>query len=169
MMKVCKILLCLLFLFVCVGCTPRQNLQKPVIFYYCLNDIDHIEERAVFGTEKREGASFTGDISALINTYLQGPESDELYSPFPEGSRVTNIEHEGNVLTLYLSREFNNLPLEKLSLAVSCMVRTVYDNSTFLVIVLKPDGAFVDGSTYKTYTADSFLYADEDTVYSSPK
>ena len=109
------------------------------------------------------------DLNGLLNEYLKGPIGDELYNPFPEGSHVTDVKREGNVLTLHLSQHFDRLTLEKLSMAIACLVQTVFDYTSIPVVLLIPNSAFIDGSTYKTFTADSFLYTDENTVYSLPK
>ena len=169
MMRYLAILLCLQTIIPFSGCTGKDNFKEPVAFHYCINDIDHLNDPQVFGKEIREGASFLDDLNGLLNEYLKGPIGDELYNPFPEGSHVTDVKREGNVLTLPLSQHFDRLTLEKLSMAIACLVQTVFDHTSIPVVLLIPNSAFIDGSTYKTFTADSFLYTDENTVYSLPK
>ncbi len=168
-MRVFAAILCLIIVFTFFGCTERNNLNAPVAFYYCVNDIDHLNDREVFGKEIREGDSFSGDLIGLLNEYFNGPESDKHYNPFPAGSKVLDVKREGNVLTLHLSDHFDRLPLEKLSLAISCLVQTIFNHTSIPVLLLIPYGTFIDGSTYKTYTADSFLYSDGNTDYSPPQ
>lgn len=168
-MKIFAFILCLLILFTLCGCSGSNNLEKPVTFYYCMNNIDHLDSRNVFGKEHRESSPFADDLIGLLNEYFKGPESDAYYNPFPSGSTVMNAKREGNVLTIYLSEHFDRLPLEKLSLAMACLVQTTFDYTSAPVLLLIPNGTFIDGSTYKTCTADSFLYSDENTAYSSPQ
>lgn len=168
-MRYFAILLCLLTIFQFAGCTGKDNFREPVTFYYCVNDIDHLNDPQVFGKEIREGVPFLDDLNGFFNEYLNGPLDDGLFNPFPEGSKVTDVKREGNVLTLHLSQHFDRLPLEKLSMAIACLVQTAFDHISAPVVLLIPNGSFIDGSTYKTFTADSFLYTDEKTVYSPPQ
>ena len=165
-MRILSLLLCLLLIFALFGCTVDNRFKDPVTLYYCVETNNHLNSIEVFGSEKREGATFDGDLVGLLNEYFKGPEDDILYNPFPIGSHVTVIKREGNVLTVHLSEHFNALPLEKLSLTLSCLAQTIFKYTSIPVLLILPDGAFIDGSTYKTFTVDSFLFSDEDTAYS---
>ncbi len=168
-MKIAAFILCIVLLLTLFGCTNKSTFATPVTFYYCEKTIDHVNGKEVFGKEEREGASFADDLIGLLNAYFEGPESDALYNPFPEGSKILDVKRDGNVLTLHLSEQFDRLPLEKLSLAIACLVQTAFENTSAPVVLLIPNGTFIDGSTYKTFTKDSFLFSDENTTYSSPQ
>lgn len=168
-MRKVAVILCIIILCALVGCTENAKLQTPVTFYYCISDIDHLGSRNVFGTEKREGSYFEEDILGLLNEYLKGPVSDELYNPFPKGSAIIDGKREGNVVTLYLSVQFDRLQQEKLTLALSCLVQTVFEYTSVPVILLIPNSTFIDGSTYKTFTPESFIYSDNNTSYTPPQ
>ena len=168
-MKMIAIALTLALALCLVGCTPEEHLDTPVTFYYCVNDIDYLNGSQVFGEERRDGSAYKDNLDGLLNEYLKGPESNGLYNPFPEGSTVLSTKREGNVLTIYLSEQFNRLSLEKLSLAIACLVKTTFAYASAPVVLIIPDGTFIDGSTYRTYTADSFLYSDENTTYFPPQ
>lgn len=169
MMRIFAIILCVVILCALVGCTQNTGLSTPVMFYYCISDIDHQGNRDVFGAEQREGKEFADDIVRLLNEYLKGPESDKLYNPFPQGSAIVDAKREGNVLTLYLSVQFDRLQQEKLTLAISCIAQTVFEYTSVPVLLLIPSGTFIDGSNYKTFTPDSFIYSDKDTSYTPPQ
>lgn len=169
MMRSIAIFLCIVILCTLVGCTQNAGLNIPVTFYYCFSNIDHQGNRNVFGTEKREGKHFADDIVGLLNEYLKGPDSDELYNPFPAGSAIIDAKQEGNVLTLYLSDQFDRLQQEKLTLALSCLAQTVFQYTSVPVVLLIPNGTFIDGSSYKTFTPDSFIYSDSNTNYTPPQ
>lgn len=168
-MRMIAITLILVLALCLVGCTPEERLDTPVSFYYCVNEIDYMNDSQVFGKERRDASVYNGNLDSLLNAYLRGPESNNLYNPFPEGSTVLSTKQEGNILTIYLSEQFNRLPLEKLSLATACLVKTTFSYTSVPVVLIIPDGTFIDGSTYRTYTADSFLYSDENTTYSPPQ
>lgn len=168
-MRILAVILCLLTVLMLFGCSGSKNYEQAVSLYYCVKDIDHQGEQKVFGTESRDAASFDGDLVALLNDYMAGPKSDKFYNPFPSGGKITGAKQEGNVLTLHLSEHFDKYPLDKLMLATACLVRTTYAHTSAPVLLLIPSGTFIDGSTYKTFTADSFLHSDQNVNYSSPE
>jgi len=169
MKRTIAVILCICILIWLVGCTGNTKLKTPVTFYYCHSEIDHQNSRDVFGTERREGDHLAEDFVGLLNEYLKGPDSDNLYNPFPEGSTIINAEQEGNVLTLHLSVQFDRLQQEKLTLALSCLVQTVFEYTSVPVLLVIPSTTFIDGSNYKTFTPDSFIYSDENTSYTPPQ
>ena len=168
-MKLTAITLCFIMLLSLCGCGNQSKLNAPVSFYYCLNEIDYQGSKSVFVEEIRNGSDYSNDLIALYNAYFAGPENKSHYNPFPAGSYVISTSQEGNILTLYLSEHFDVLPHEKLTLAISCLAKTTFNHTSALIMVLIPHGTFIDGSTYKTFTADSFLYSDENTTYSPPQ
>lgn len=168
-MRILTFVLCILLVLSLWGCTNPNNFREPVAFYYCANSIDYQGKQDVFCKEIREGEGYTNDLAGLLNFYLKGSDCKDCYNPFPIGSSITGTKREGNVLTLHLSEHFGRLTLEKLSLAVACLAKTTLEYTSAPVLLLIPDGTFIDGSTYKTFTADSFLYSDQNTDYSSPE
>ena len=168
-MRKLALFLCFALVFLLIGCTDAHHFDTPVTFFYTVKTIDHENGGSVFGKETRESAPFAEDIQLLINEYLKGPKSDNLYNPFPEGSSITGAKRDGNVLTLYLSKQFDKLSLDKLSIAISCLAQTAFEYTSAPVLLLIPDGTFIDGSTNKTLTADSFMFSDKNTSYEPPK
>lgn len=168
-MRMITIVLTLALSLCLVGCTSEERLDAPVAFYYCVNEIDYLNDSKVFGEELRDASAHKDNLDGLLNDYFKGPKSNDLYNPFPEGSSVLGTKREGNVLTIHLSEQFNRLPLENLSLAIACLVKTTFSYTSAPVVLIIPDGTFIDGSTYRTYTADSFLYSDENTTYYPPQ
>ena len=168
-MKQLAIILSTVLILCLAGCALSTGIDEPVTFYYCVNDFDYLNDPQVFGKEQRDRTAYQESLDDLLNDYLKGPKSDDLYNPFPAGSAVISTKREGNVLTIHLSEQFDRLPLEKLSLAIACLVQTTFDYVSAPVVLIIPHGTFIDGSTYRTYTSDSFLYSDENTDYSLPQ
>jgi hypothetical protein len=168
-MRILPLILCILLVLTLFGCTKPSNFKEPVTFYYCANTIDYQGKQDVFCEEHREVAGYTNDLVGLLNLYLRGSNCKDCYNPFPIGSSITGAKREGNVLTLHLNEHFGRLTLEKLSLAIACLAMTTFEYTAAPVLLLIPDGTFIDGSTYKTLTADSFLYSDQNTNYSFPE
>lgn len=168
-MKKLAFALCFTFVLLLAACTNVRHFDAPVTFYYGVKTIDHENGGSIFGNETRESAPFAEDIQSLLNEYLKGPNSDNLYNPFPEGSSITRAKRDGNVLTLHLSKHFDKLSLDKLSIAISCLAQTSFEYTSAPVLLLIPDGTFIDGSTNKTLTADSFIFSDKNTSYEPPQ
>ena len=168
-MRVVAFILSLALALCLCGCTQTDSFHEPVVFYYCVNDIDYQNDPQIFGKEQHEGADYTGNLTGLLNEYLKGPKSDTLLNPFPAGSSVTSTKQEGNVLSIYLNEQFDRIPLEKLSIALACLVKTTLDYASAPVVLVFPHSTFIDGSTYRTYTEDSFLFSDANTAYSPPQ
>ncbi len=164
-MRYLIVILCILLVFSLIGCTQQNEFISPVAFYYCAKDIDHKNGGDVFIKEYREGADFSSDVLLLFNEYLKGPANDGLYNPFPEGSYIKDAKRDGNALTLNLSEHFDKLPLDELAFATACLAQTAFEYTSVQVLLLIPSGTFIDGSTYKTFTSDSFIYSDQNISY----
>ncbi len=162
------LLLCLcLLLFACYS--QSGSYERPVHFYYCKTEIDYQSNEGVIDKEAREGAAYADNLQAMIDAYLLGPESEDYYSPFPEGSKIKVIKREGNVLTVKLDDQYDTLPEEEMSLAMACLSQTIFHSTSASVIVVSANSAFMDGSYYKTFTAESFLFSDKNADYTPPQ
>ena len=169
-MREVSLFITIVTLFGLLGCQQKTNdILSPVTFYYCVEQIDHENDASVFDGEIRDSSAYDGDILLLLNDYLKGPENATLYNPFPYRSTVVNAAQDGNVLTINLSFHFDNLPHEELALALACLTQTIFEYTNTPILLLIPNNAFIDGSTYKTFTADSFIYTDNNMNYAIPQ
>lgn len=118
--------LCLLaFLFLCACGKKDAELQVPVNFYYCNEEISYNSSFGVIRPEAREAEDFYEDASKLFSVYLDGPVSAELVSPLPAGTGLVSLEFKEDTAHLTLTQEFATLSGVKLSTACSCIVMTL--------------------------------------------
>lgn len=103
----------------------KVDLQEPVMFYYCNEEISYNSSNGVIREEMREGAGHHGDIQLLLNDYLCGPVSSDLYSLVPEETRLLSCDIVGNKVTLEFNASFAELSGIQLSTACSCIVMTL--------------------------------------------
>ena len=82
MKKIMSLLLCMLTLFSIAGCKKTESYTNPVTFYYLGNDLSYDAQASAIQGETREGAGMV-TLENMLTLYLQGPESEELSSPFP--------------------------------------------------------------------------------------
>lgn len=74
-----------------------------------------------------------------MTTYLRGPSSDTLVSPFPNGTRVLDIVEEDRKLILKMSGEFFTMLGVELSLANCCLARTICEYADVDSVVLEDE------------------------------
>ena len=169
-MRKISLILILALVFALTACDwNRQRISEPIAFYYCASEIAYHTPSAVIQKEIREGNRIGEDILALLNHYLKGPESKELYSPFPYGSEITNCSLHESVLTLDVNSQIANLSGINLTLAMGCLTKTVCSFIDVKTIIIRANSGFTDGNIYRTISVDNFLFSDLDTIYTPPQ
>lgn len=159
-------MICLFFavmlLFSLCACSERDtDLQVPANFYYCTKTISYDSETGVIGSEVREIKTLANDLTSILNLYLKGPQSDQLVSPFPDGSCVERHSQNGTEITLIMSRPFAQLTGLELTLACACLGKTVFSLTDAQTLTIHADNIYLDGNSHITLTRDSLLLLDE--------
>jgi len=137
------------------GCGHASD--KRCEFYYLRTPetYDYGTEQAVVAREQRTLTAPSKDMEYLLRLYLDGPVSEDLRTPFPEGTRLVNFQQNGHTLTIRLSEEYALLENMELTLAAACLSKTCFSlTDTENLIVLS-------GSHVYTYSQGSFLYLDD--------
>ena len=131
-----SLLLCL------YGCAKDASPAKiPVNFYYLAKDI-----------------SYNGKSEIL--QYLKGPVSDTLRSPFPAHVRVTRYATTANMAILELSTEFAQLTGIDLTVACSCLNRTLFDLTQLERVMISVTDAQLDGQASITFDLNDIYFVD---------
>lgn len=78
-------------------------------------------------------------LQEVMEQYLSGPESEELYSPFPPGTRVLHVVEDENGLTFIMSGEFFTLMGVDMSVASCCIAKTVCEYADVSSVVLSDE------------------------------
>lgn len=146
------ILLVLLNLY---GCAVSQ--ERTAQFCYPRNPDSY-----QFGTmedvitwETRSFPAPASDAEYLLQLYLEGPVTETLTNPFPQGTKLLTCHLRDKSLTISLSSEFSALEGTRLTIASACLTETCFRITDAESLVL------VCGSQRYTYTRESFLYLDD--------
>lgn len=144
------------------GCSEGVGRMKtPADFFYCRSNVSFDTQNGVITSERRETADFTDDLAALVNHYLQGPISSHLRSPFPENSAVLWISSSDSELILVMNPQFTQLTDLDLSLACTCLCKTLFQLSQVDRITIRGLGDTIDEQATIVITRDSVLLWDE--------
>lgn len=112
------------------GCAfGGDGLKEPVTFYYLRDHSDPEDYDAFFtegaiGFEEREASGHRQDLNYLLKLYLRGPLNGDLESPFPVGSRITDIQLEDRTLTVtmnFIPSQYNDM---ELTISCGCLAKT---------------------------------------------
>lgn len=128
-----------------LGCN-RKNISAydiPAYFYYPLSDVDLHNNGKAIDYELHEGADFLSD-NELIQAYLNGPDRNAFYSPFPADGTVVDSILTTNRIRVVLSKHFNDLIGVQLTMATSCLALTLLDTKNVSIVeihILAEDGA----------------------------
>lgn len=122
-------LICVLILFSLAACmsTPAETPQSPVKFYYPRTEFLYGKPNGVISWEVRSGDVFQEDLALLMESYLNGPTTEQLRNPFPNSLNFLLYSWEEKALFLTFSREINFLKGIDLTLACTCIAKTCFD------------------------------------------
>ncbi len=146
---ICIILI--LCIFTLSGC-HTQNADAytdPVYFYYPYEDPDLYSQEDALAYEIREGAQIT-TVTELIQLYFEGPERNDLYSPFPEEGTVLECTLSGSLIRITLSTQFNQLIGLQLTMATSCLALTLLNSKNLSVVEINIPAD--DGSIARSFS-----------------
>lgn len=125
------------------GCTARQDPEaggegaEYLIYYSALSD--QRGESAVEG-ERHTLPQHQNQVSALMEALLEGPDSPQLTSPFPEGLRLLDWRLEEGRLHLDLSEHYYSLSGVDLTLADACLTLTFCQLEEVEAVYVTVDG-----------------------------
>ena len=147
--------ICLLMLLPLCGCLNAG--EYAVQFYYPRNpDTYEFGTQAdVITSERRTFPTPVNDPEYLMQLYLDGPVSENLINPFPEGTKLLNLHLNDKTLTIVLSSEFAALEDMELTIASACLTNTCFQITGAEQLVL------AYGNHQHTHTRESFLFLDD--------
>ena len=122
---ICFICTFLILISLCSCGQSGEKLVKPVDFYY-LTDPAHYLRNALTA-EKRESVHYEDDLVALVQLYLQGPQSNDLITPFPEKVIVRSVSVNNTTVDLRLDSSFAQLSDIDMTAACACLTLTILE------------------------------------------
>lgn len=160
-----KRLICLLLAVIILtsffGCTKKNDeMINPVKTFYCKNDVEYNTDDGVLDSEVRELADYKNNLLKFMNQYLKGPESEDLYAPFPAGSRILELTRSGKSAYVILSTHFSLLSGFELIVSCACISRTIMDITGCQEVRLHIDGTQEIESAEIVMSWDKLLLVD---------
>ncbi len=161
-MKRLMILCCVVaMLITAVGCANKVTPpEKPVTFYYPALETVCDGKTEVIHPEVRESAGYEGNMEALLNLYLQGPDSITLRSPFPAHLTVIRFATTDSTASLTLSNEFSHLSGIDLTLACVCIANTLFDLTQLERVQIYTEDSQLEGQASITLERDDIYFID---------
>lgn len=162
MRRIACLFFTVILLFSLCACSRNEShVQKPADFFYCTAAISYDSETGVIAAEVRETESLGDDLTSVLNLYLLGPQSDQLRSPFPDGSCVERLMQKETEVTLIMSQPFAQQTGIELTLACACLSKTVFSLADVQTLTIRGGDTNLDGNGHITLTRDSLLLLDE--------
>ena len=152
-------ILCISLLFPLLGCQKQPDLAKLVTFYYQALNNSYEAESAAIQSETREGKDLT-DLQQIFTSYLQGPASDALTSPFPAGLRLISYEWHLNNLYLTFSDQLGDLNGLDLTIACCCIALTCLEVTEANKVCISAEHALLGGEKTIILSPEEILLLD---------
>ena len=164
-----RVIACLL-IFVSVllgGCAgDKPEIRKPAAFYYRRAEVRYGTADGVVAPEIRESDGFQDNLTALLNRYIQGPQSPELVNVFPKGSWVLSVSVSEELVLVHLNHAFSQLSGMNLTIACACMTKTVTDLTGVQTVRISAEVGNLGGAQYITVYGDEIVFEDESAAQS---
>lgn len=129
---------------------------KGAALYYIRAEYQYDDTQPVIVPEQRDLFGHEGDPAYVLRQYTAGPTTQGLVSPFPSGSRFTELEIADATAFVTVSGEALSLNDSKFSLAAACLALTLGQDGSISALTLRCEERSV------TVTLDSLL------LYESP-
>ena len=140
--------------------SKRDKLIVPVKFYYRTTTTSYGTEADVIGYELREGFGHEEDYTYLINYYLQGPTTADRISPFPAGTTLVSLDLVKDKVIVVLSSHISLLSGAELSIACTCLAKTLHEMTGMKGVQISSQGDLLDGMESVTINMDDYVLVD---------
>lgn len=159
MKRMIALMLCLSLTLVLFGCREPE-LRTPGTFYYLRTETAYTGCDGLIAPEQRELDGIQRDLSAIAELYCSGPVTDGLENPLPADAVFRSGALEGEVLTLNFSAQLAQLSGIELTSAAGCLARTFLGLTNARKLILKADGALLDGQSAMVLTMEDLELQD---------
>ena len=154
MKKMTVFLLLTAILLSLMGCLEQKEpITTPVSFYYPRSEFTYGSTDSVTTAEVRDAALFSNDHFAILSAYLAGPKKEDLKSPFPTGTTLTQLSVANGTASIILSDHIAVLSGIDLTVACVCLTRTIMELTGAKRVEISAETKLLGGS--KSITMDS--------------
>ena len=144
-----------------IGCSAQNAAPEDSIAVY------YRKATPVYGTDdgmiasgRMDLTNHTGDYVYLLEQYLRSSPGEEFADTFPDGTSVINFQLEALTAKVVLNSRITQLSGMDLTIALTCLTRTVMDLTGCHEVILSARGALLNGENFITLNQDSFLLID---------
>lgn len=141
------------------GCGSQVQPAAPANFYYVRNEFLYHEEYGAIAPEVRETCN-CGDLTELVRTYISGPETYDLQSPFPLGTQVIRVSTAEDTICVEMNAVYATLTGYELTIANACLAKTLLDCAKASSVQISAENSTLGGAAQITMTANSLLLWD---------
>ena len=162
-MKKLSILLCAVIILqmLCSCSNKEEEFNEPINFYYYKNEVVYNSPTGVICPEVREGAGYHGNLTAFLQSYLNGPKSDDVRSIIPSDVYLVSCELDDDEAQILFSKSFEKLSGIDLSTACCALLLTVHDYTGANTIVISAKDGKTDDKDYVTFSMDDIVLVDQ--------
>ena len=153
----CFLIIATLFL---TACSNQQSQPIGTPFYYCAVQADYSSGSTAILEEYRQDVPSDSLIAAL-ELYVNGPQSPDLASPFPDGMQVISATQEGDTVYLTVSMELTTLTGLDLTMACGCLTMTSLALTDAQQVQISPIYGLLDGQHTITMNKNTLLLHDD--------
>lgn len=168
MKKLTALLLCMVLLF--SGCavpsaSDTAAMAQPVRFYYPYASLaEQPFDSGAIGWELRDLGTAPLPVKEILEIYLQGPQQEDLVSPFPDDISIVYAALSDGRLTIRTNEAIKSLTGVSRSLAVACLVYTMTQFSTISSVQLLAGDQTLSGGWSGPWTQEDFVLTDDATT-----
>lgn len=162
----CILICCLIFILI-TGCANEEENIQGYAFHYCWKSYPYGSESSAVTVEKFSTAE-TLTPEQIITRYLEGPISDELRSPFPQGTVLDFLKINNDHTEIILSSEFAQLEKIDLTIACACLTLTINDLTNCPTVKIGASDSLLNNQKFIIMDANSLSLSDMVTAELSP-
>lgn len=133
-----------------------SEMEQPVSFYYLSAESTYHASMGPLKAELRDLEN-SKTLEEMAAVYFSGPYSEELYSPFADGTAMEEVSLENGVLSLVPNDAFFDLRGADLSLAAACIVHTMTQFPDVEAVVLTTSQARITDLVNQELIPEDFV------------
>ena len=161
MKRIFSILILICLLFSLTACRQESDpVVEPANFYYRNSDIAFGAEDGLISVYVAETKDLNGKIIDILNLYVKGPYDSRHKFTFPSGTTVLRCNVSGDTTFIMVSNEFARLTGIDLTVACTCLAKTVMDLTGTDKITISASDVPLEGNTSITISRGNVLLKD---------
>ena len=157
---ICLLLALLLLPCICACQKEAPTIEQPINFYYhCANPEEGLATD-VIAVHVVEGAQFDGELIWILNHYVSYTPAEGFVKTFPKNCHVLSLKQYDSYVDIVMGKEFAELSGINLTIAATCIARTVADLTGIRRINLSVSDGMLDGQAILSINLDNLVTLD---------